>query len=86
MSDLEQANEDLQMGAYAQQVINNPAYKNAMLAIRHEHLKRFERASYQDIEELKEIKRGMESVEDFQNELETLMQGGRIAEHKLNRN
>ena len=85
MSKLEQAKEDLVLAGYAQQVVNNPAYKQAMMIIRAEHIARFTKASHDDVDELKEIKRSMSNVEKFQGELEKIMQSGRIAEHQINK-
>lgn len=85
MKELEQAKEDLQLASYAQQVVNNPAYRQAMMILRAEHIDQFTKASHDDIDLLTEIKRSMNNVEKLQRVFEKLMQDGRIAEHKINK-
>jgi hypothetical protein len=81
--ELEQAKEDLQLASYAQQVVNNPAYKQAMMVIRADLLQKFTSVSFKDTDELLEIKRRMDTIEQLQGLFERTMKTGKIAEHKI---
>jgi hypothetical protein len=80
---LEQAKEDYQAAGYAQQVVNNPAYKQAMMVIRADLLQKFTSVSFKDTDELLEIKRRMDTIEQIQSLFERTMETGRVAEHKI---
>ena len=73
------------MASYAQQVVNNPAYKAAMALIRGKLLDEFNKLSFKDIDDLQEIKRRLSTVEGFQSILESTMRSGKIAEEKVSR-
>ena len=81
--ELEQAKEDLQLAGYAQQVVSNPAYKQAMMVIRADLLQKFTSVSFKDTDELLEIKRRMDTIEQLQGLFERTMQTGKLAEHKI---
>lgn len=81
--ELEQAKEDLQLASYAQQVVSNPAYKQAMMVIRADLLQKFTSVSFKDTDELLEIKRRMDTIERLQGLFERTMQTGRLAEVKV---
>ena len=81
--ELEQAKEDLQLASYAQQVISNPAYKQAMMVIRADLLQKFTQVSFKDTDELMEIKRRMDTIEQLQGLFERTMQTGRVAEVQI---
>lgn len=81
--DLEKAKEQLQMAGYAQQVVDNPAYKNAMMVIRADLLDQFARIPHKDIEGLQEIKRRMDTIEQLQGLFERTMSSGRLAEANI---
>lgn len=83
--ELEKATEELQTASYAQQVTSNPAYKQAMMMIRADLLKKFTNVSHKDVDELLEIKRRMDTIEKLQNIFERTMENGRLAETKIGR-
>lgn len=83
--ELEKANEELQTASYAYQVTSNPAYKQAMMLIRADLLKKFTNVSHKDVDELLEIKRRMDTIEKLQDIFERTMQNGKLAETKIGR-
>ncbi len=83
--ELEKAKEELQLASYAQQVINNPAYKQAMMVIRADLLQKFTSISFKDTADLLEIKRRMDTIEQLQGLFERTMQTGRLAEDKISK-
>ena len=83
--ELEKANEELQTASYAHQVTSNPAYKQAMMVIRADLIKKFTRISFKDTEELLEVKRRMDTIEQIQSLFERTMETGRLAETKISR-
>jgi hypothetical protein len=88
MSPQEEINREqdkLQMASYAQQVVNNPAYKNAMLLIRGALIDEFNSTSYKDVGDLQECKRRLDTVENFQKILESTMRSGVIAQERISK-
>lgn len=80
----EKANNEIQMSGYTQQILSNPAYKQAMMILRADIIDKFGKVSSKNVEDLQELNRRMHAIDDFQNLLERTMQNGRIAEKKMN--
>jgi hypothetical protein len=74
---------EAQNGAYARQVLDNPAYKQAMIVIRADLMTKFNKISYKETDDLMELKRRMDTAEQFQTLLERTMQEGKLAQTRL---
>ena len=81
----DKAKEQFQIAGYAQQVISNPAYKNAMMVMRASLFDRFTKLKASDTDGLKSLKLQLDAVERFQVIFEKTMETGRLAEHQLTR-
>lgn len=79
----DKAKQQLQMSGYTQQVLSNPAYKQAMMLMRASLFDLFTRLASSDVEGLKSLKIKLDEVERFQSMLEKTMETGRLAEHQL---
>jgi len=83
--ELEKANEEVQASSYAYQVTSNPAYKQAMMMIRADLIKKFTSISFKDTDELLEVKRRLDTIEQIQSLFERTMENGKLAETKISR-
>lgn len=79
----EKAKEQLKIAGYTQQVLSNPAYKQAMMIMRAGLFDKFTKLKDSDIEGLKNLKLQLDSVERFQVIFEQTMQTGRLVELQL---
>jgi len=78
-----QAHEQVNMAAYAKQIIDNPAYQYAMTAIRADKIGKFESSGYKQSDEREELWRQMKTIADFQKALENTMKTGKLAEQNI---
>jgi len=67
-------------GNQAAEVLNNPIYQEAFVAIRARLMSEFQNTKFRQSKQRDEIWRQMQTVEQVQKHLEKVMQSGRISE------
>lgn len=79
----ERLEQSIKRGRLAESVLENPIYKEAMIAIRGELLAQFERTRYRDSDDRDEIWRKYQTVDWVEARLSRVMKHGVVAEKTL---
>lgn len=75
--------EDFERGALAHQVLNNPVYQQAFVAIRAQLFSQFEQTKFRDHDERAECWRKLQAINFIEGQLTHVMQTGQLAERTL---
>lgn len=75
--------EDVERGVHAHQVLNNPIYREAMVAIRAQLFSQFEQTKFRDHDERDEAWRKLQAINAIEGHLARVMQTGKLAERTL---
>ena len=75
--------ESIRRGKLAESVLENPIYKESLIAIRGELLAQFERTKYKDADDRDEIWRKYQSINWLESHIERIMKHGIVAEKTL---
>ena len=73
------------MAGYAQQVLSNPAYKHALIALRGDLIQKISKVPVKDVEELQELRRMIGTLDRFEEVFERLMTAGELAQRNISK-
>ena len=73
------------MAGYAKQVLNNPAYKQALIALRGDLIQKISKVPVKDVEDLQELRRMFGTLDRFEEIFERLITTGEIAERNISK-
>jgi len=83
MNEHDKARAEIARGNEAEQIISNPIYKEAMIAIRADLFDKFGRTKTKDVDDREAIYTQLQSFERFQTYLESVMKTGKIGTQTL---
>lgn len=73
------------MAGYAQQVLSNPAYKQALIVLRGDLIQKISKVPVKDVEELQELRRMIGTLDRFEEVFERVMTIGSVAEKNISK-
>ena len=81
----DQAEKDIEVGEWGRQVLNNPLYKEFMVAARADLFGKLESSKFKEHEERNEIWRKLQTLKKFEHYFVSAMQTGQMGEQALSR-
>ncbi len=83
MNEYDKAQAEITRGNEAQLIVNNPIYREAMVAIRADLFEKFGKTKTKDVDDREAIYNQLQSFDRFQTYLESVMNTGKIGTQTL---
>lgn len=77
--------QEINRGILAQQVIDNPVYKESIILIKADLMQKFETTKYSDSDQRDEIWRTMQNLNRLENKIARVMQTGKMSQTMLDK-